>query len=337
MNGNKLPLGNLTRIENIRSVWPHEAYNFTKWLASDENLDLLSISLGFDPGTLELEGTEVAVGPYAADIVCRDASSPELAHVVIENQFGKLNHDHLGKTLTYGGSLQAETIIIVAEEFGEEHRAALEWLNKISEPTYKFFGVVIELWQIGDSLPAPKFEVVVKPDNWERQLRASANQHTDKALKPGQVEHLAYWRAFHEYAKAHHGDLKLSRQPTASPYFGMSINRSNFELNAARDTWNNAIRVELTMYGKEAKKALIKLQKEQAEIEAEIGYPLAWDLSEERTQQYVRIYWSDVDPSAEEIWNNQFDWICTKLKDFNAVLGPRVRALDLSDLREGNT
>lgn len=329
MVGNKLPLGNLQRIPNIRLVWPHEARNFSKWLSESENLDILATTLGFETGAFELEGVEVPVGPYSADIVCRDGTSPDQPVVVIENQFGKFNHDHLGKTLTYGASLGAKTIIIVAEEFGDEHRSALEWLNSISEQDFRFFGVVVELWKIGDSLPAPKFEIVVKPDNWERQLRANNAIRADQGLNPGQEEHLAYWSAFREFTESNLNSFRLTRKPPTSPYYGMSINRANFELNVERDTWNSAIRVALTLYGKEAKRALGLLELEREAIESELGYSISWDLSEARTQQYLRIIKPDTDPSDQSDWPNQFRWLSERLSEFNKVLTPRVNRLDL--------
>ena len=34
-------LGKMIRITDLRSVWSHEANDFTKWLAQEENLTLL--------------------------------------------------------------------------------------------------------------------------------------------------------------------------------------------------------------------------------------------------------------------------------------------------------
>ena len=53
----KKQLAKLTKIE-LRDVWPHEALDFTKWLALEENLDALSEEIGID---IKLIGTEVSV------------------------------------------------------------------------------------------------------------------------------------------------------------------------------------------------------------------------------------------------------------------------------------
>lgn len=98
-------LGHLERIA-ARSVWVHEAANFTPWLAAPENIASLGEALGLE---LEVENIEVQVGPFSADILARDTGSSE--YVVIENQLERMNHDHLGKALTYGAVLDASTII----------------------------------------------------------------------------------------------------------------------------------------------------------------------------------------------------------------------------------
>jgi len=86
--------------------------------------------------------------------------------VIVENQFGKTDHDHLGKLLTYAGGKDAAVIVWVAEEFREEHRAALDWLNEHTAGDVHVFGVQIELWKIGNSAPAPRSNVVAKPTHW---------------------------------------------------------------------------------------------------------------------------------------------------------------------------
>lgn len=90
---------------DVRSQWPHEGQNFTPWLAKEENIAELGKALGLE---LEVEEVERAVGPYSADILAKDSYGK---YVVIENQLGKTNHDHLGKAITYASVLNASAII----------------------------------------------------------------------------------------------------------------------------------------------------------------------------------------------------------------------------------
>ncbi len=119
----KQRLGKLTSVE-VTECWPDEARDFTPWLATD-GLSLLAEALGLD---LVVEGTEVAVGRFSADIVARDTAGN--SRVVIENQYGRSDHDHLGKAMTYAAVLGANTVVWVAPGFTDEHRKAIEWLNE---------------------------------------------------------------------------------------------------------------------------------------------------------------------------------------------------------------
>lgn len=151
-----ISLGKLQKVE-IRKIWPKEDANFTPWLAREENISLLSEELNLE---LEVQAQEERVGPFRADILCKDITSDH--YILIENQFGKTDHGHLGQILTYASGLNALTVIWIAEKFVDEHRAALDWLNSITDESVSFFGIEIELYKIGDSDPAPMFNIVSK-------------------------------------------------------------------------------------------------------------------------------------------------------------------------------
>jgi hypothetical protein len=148
-------LGRLTRVD-LRNIWTSESIEFTPWLGREENLAVLTEALGID---LELEAQEEAVGPFRADIFCRDIGTG--AWVLVENQLERTDHVYLGQLLTYASGLEAVTIIWIAARFTEEHRSTLDWLNKITDDSVRFFGLEVELWRIGDSPAAPKFNIVV--------------------------------------------------------------------------------------------------------------------------------------------------------------------------------
>src|SRR5256885_2050308 len=135
-------LGRLQRVD-LREVWLSESSGFTPWLAQQENMKLLGETIGID---LECEAQEKEVGPFRADILCKDTATD--SWVLIENQLERTDHGHLGQLLTYAAGLEAVTIVWVAREFTDEHRAALDWLNEITGQKFNFFGLEIELWRI---------------------------------------------------------------------------------------------------------------------------------------------------------------------------------------------
>lgn len=87
--------------------------------------------------TIELEERESSVGAFSLDILARDQDSGEA--VVIENQIEQSDHEHLGKLITYASGKDAKYIVWIVKDAREEHRAAIEWLNKISDDTIGFF------------------------------------------------------------------------------------------------------------------------------------------------------------------------------------------------------
>lgn len=165
----KQALGTIESVP-IREAWEHEAANFTPWLA--ENMDLLGDALGLE---LEAVEQEASVGNFSLDILARESETERA--VVIENQFGTTDHAHLGQLLTYAAGFQASVVVWIAEDFRDEHRAALDYLNGRTGEDTQFFGVAVELWKIGDSLPAPHFRLAAFPNDWSKQnVKASQPQ-----------------------------------------------------------------------------------------------------------------------------------------------------------------
>ena len=170
---------NLAKIERVdlREAWPNEARDFTPWLA--ENIAELGEALGMD---LELQQTEAAVGGYSLDVLATDLNQDR--PVIIENQLEPTNHDHLGKLLTYAAGYDANVIVWLTREFRDEHRQALDWLNQRTGEDTQFFGVVVELWRIGDSLPAPHFKAVATPNEWRKRRNEAAPPPSKKNPYP---------------------------------------------------------------------------------------------------------------------------------------------------------
>jgi len=165
-------LGKLSLLDP-RTVWKHEAHDFTPWLA--ENIDMLGELLGLD---LEVVTQEAAVGDFSADIVAKDLGRGR--KVVIENQLESTDHNHMGQLITYAAGLDARVVVWVSREFREEHRQALDWLNRAGAGT-EYFGVVLELLQIDGSNPAPKFRLVASPNNWSRAAKGGGEELSSRA------------------------------------------------------------------------------------------------------------------------------------------------------------
>ena len=166
----------------LREAWQHEANDFTPWLAS--NLERLAREINIP---LELEDTEVAVGSFAADILARNLDDD--SRVLIENQLEGTDHTHLGQILTYLAGLEAQTVIWVAREFNGAHLSAIRWLNEHTTEPFAFFAVRVRVVQIADSPMVPLFEVQERPSDWDRQVRASAQEENSRLNETRQFRH----------------------------------------------------------------------------------------------------------------------------------------------------
>src|SRR5699024_2115308 len=242
-------LGKLQRVP-LRNAWKHEASDFTPWLAQEENLDALAAAIGVSE--LVLVATEHWVGDFKLDILCTDGDE----QVIIENQLEKTNHSHLGQILAYAAGVGAKEVIWVAESFRPEHSAALEFLNDNTTDDLSFFAVEVELWRIGESPLAPKFEVVVRPNDWVKTGREQAR--TASASTPTKQLQLKFWKALIE-ALATKAPQVRPQKPRPQHWLNNSIGRSGFALNMTANTRDGRIGVELMLQDDDAKKHFANL------------------------------------------------------------------------------
>jgi hypothetical protein len=314
-----IQLGRLERVD-LRAAWQTEDGDFTNWLAEEENLALLGETLSLE---LELEGTEKRVGPFRADILCKDTADG--SWVLVENQLERTDHDHLGKLMTYAAGLEAVTVVWIARNFTDEHRAALDWLNQITAEQHNFFGLEIELWCIGTSAKAPKFNVISKPNDWTKN--AAIRGTVSEELTGSQQLWLDYWTAMMEVVKAAPSQIR-PRKPLAQGWHIVSIGRSGFVLVAETSLKEQRIGVQLALDSADAKAHFQLLLAQRAEIEADLGTSLEWrELPDKKTSR-IMLRKGDTNIENEEDWPAQHEWLLNSLNEFYRVFAPRVKRLD---------
>jgi len=327
---NEKQLGSLTRVE-LRDIWYDEAGAFTPWLATPENLQLLGQTLGLE---LEYEDQETRVGSFRADISARDTSDG--SWVLIENQLERTDHLHLGQLLTYAAGLEAVTIVWVSAQFRDEHRGALDWLNEITDDRFRFFGLEIELWRIGDSVSAPKFNVVSKPNDWTATIQAAARD--SEAIGERQQLQLEFWSEFRAYMDERSSIRCSKPQPQSWMYH--PLERTGVHLSSNLSSWNSAtnklspeIRVELYMDGRDAKSIFAMLQAQNQAIQSELDETLIWYNNE--NNKSCRIYArKDAEFTDRETRTGCFEWLKWNLEAFDRAFSPRVRVFDGSAFNE---
>ena len=313
-------LGKLEKVD-LKTIWENEAYNFTPWLARKENLELLGDAIGIE---LELEAQEKSVGPFRADILCKNTADDSL--VLIENQLERTDHKHLGQLLTYASGLQSVVIVWVASKFTEEHRKALDWLNEITDERFSFFGLEVELWRIGNSPAAPKFNIVSRPNNWSKTVaQASKNLDNQETSETKGLQY-RYWQNFISYLE--NSSSKLRPQASAPQHWLIfSIGRSGFHVNALLNTVTKRIGVELVIADNNEEKSFYHLLVNDKEvIEREMGSVLEWRENPKKNRSSILLFFN-ANPAEEQKWNSQHDWLKTTLEKFDTVFRQRIRNL----------
>jgi hypothetical protein len=292
---------------NLREVWEREDIHFTQWLAQEENIRLLGETLGLE---LIVQASEQAVGPFRADILCKDSADDSI--VLIENQLEKTDHKHLGQLMTYAAGLDTATIIWVAQSFTEEHRAALDWLNRITEEKFNFFGVEVELWRIADSPVAPKFNIIAKPNNWSKAVRRHAVGGETSSTGWWEMNLLGYWTEFKSHLErtsqiikpySARADIRFNVAAPAPGYYLRAVRMQyNYE---TRDYSQGELRVVLEAVSDHAKQILAALQDEPDQL-ARIfdGKDLKWKA------EGKKVFFSQtVDIHDEADYTRQFKWL----------------------------
>jgi hypothetical protein len=320
-------LGRLSAVD-LRDAWNSEAEHFTPWLAEAGNLELLGRTLDLE---LEVDSVEKAVGPYRADILCREAGTDRL--VLIENQIEATDHRHLGQLLTYAAGLDTAVICWLARRFTEEHRAVLDWLNEITDDRFAFFGVEIELWKIGDSEPAPRFSIVAQPNEWRRAVAKGASRVRADEPEGIDINRVTYWAAFEQALEERNGPLKPRGRPPRAGAYSFTI-ASNMYLWAYRDVARREIGVYLGLYGPQSAERYQLLVADQMTIDAELHVdesstriaPVEWQEKAVGNNYRVMQKLPCTDVTDELDWPRQHKWLIERLERFNALFRPRLVA-----------
>lgn len=260
-----MKLGKLKEID-IRTVWAHEQYDFSKWLATEENIkelgDVLNLSL------TEIE-TEKFVGSYRCDIVCKDEITGK--SVLIENQLEPTNHDHLGKIITYASGLDASVVVWVVASAREEHASAIEWLNKHTTSDVDFFLIEVHAYTIGDSAPAPMFKVIEQPNDFAKSVKSLANSGD---LNESQVRRLEFWNMLND-ALDQKGKPFNKHKATTDHWYTVAVGSSQCYISI--DLVNKEHKIRVGLWVTDNKEMFDMFYSHREEIEAVFGEPLDWD------------------------------------------------------------
>ncbi len=260
-----MKLGKIKEVD-IREVWKHEQYDFSKWLASEENISELGDALNLSLTDVQ---TEQFVGSYRCDIICKDDVTGK--SVLIENQLEQTNHDHLGKIITYASGLNASVVVWIVAEAREEHASAIEWLNKHTDDDVAFFLIEIHAYRIGDSDPAPMFKIIEQPNDFARSVKAAV---TKGELSEAQIKRQEFWTQFNEVLDSR-GKPFNKRKATTDHWYSVGIGSSRCYISI--DLVNKQHKMRVGFWIPNDKSLFDSLLENKNEIEQSVGQTLDWD------------------------------------------------------------
>ena len=315
-------LGKLTRVP-IREVWSSEPYSFDPWLCELENLQFLADSVGL-PG-LELLSKQAPVGPFFADIICKVIGTEDI--VLIENQLDPADHRHLGQVLTYAPHFDAKICIWVSERIRDEHRAAVDWLNRISSDGYAFFGVEVQAVKIGDSLPAPLFEAVAKPNDWSKITPASSVSTEAVAIQ--EDSNRKFWPLLHSrLLEIGVPARQASTELKGFQYWAPILSGGRAYIWAFRSFSKKPyVKAGLSLYNEGGKSIWDSLIAEKSVFETSFGEPLGWVPNPQGTAFHIN--GGEFFSSPDECnWPEQINWLSDQMLRLKETFLEAIRLAD---------
>lgn len=301
----------------LREVWRDEARDFTPWLAAHP--DHLGRKLQMD---LELEGAEVAIGSFSADVVLRDANTGQ--RVVVENLLETTDHDHLGKLITYAAALEAHWAVLVAKKFRPEHRSALIWLNSISDEGSGFFGIEVHAVRIGDSPAAVQLDVVVEPDDFSRRARAGT-----KTMTETQALYTDWWAAFLPALHESHPGWTSAEAPSYANWMNFPSGRGGvrYGLSFAYPTGASNYSLRAEVYIDDGESVYPELAAQRSMIEGACDLALQWEPIEDARASRVAVYLDPADPADRAKWPEYRNWAVETLGKLRGAFSDPIKNL----------
>lgn len=299
-----MEIGKLKEVD-IRNLWKHEQYDFSEWLSQEENINILNDILGL---TLVDVSKEAYVGSYRCDLFAVDESTG--TKVIIENQLEPSNHDHLGKIITYASGLDAEVIVWIVKTAKEEHRSAIEWLNNNTNSRINFFLIELKAYTIEDSIPAPFFNVIEKPNDFIKNTKI--NNSSDN-LNKSQSERLEFWNRFNEIL-IDKGKPFNVRKATTDHWYDVAIGTSSAHVTITLVNKESKIGVEL--YISNDKELFDKLFEKKNLIESELGFKLDWQRLDNSKASRIKYYINGLDFDN----HSNYDELINKTIDLSVIM-----------------
>ncbi len=307
-----MKLGKLKEVD-IRTVWQHEQYDFSKWLATEENIQELGNTLNLSLTDVE---TEKFVGNYRCDILCKDEITGKA--VLIENQLEATNHDHLGKIITYASGLDASVVVWIVSSARDEHASAVEWLNKHTDDELAFFLIEVHAYKIGDSEPAPLFKIIEQPNDFVKSVK-TISKNSD--ISDAEKNRLEFWTQLNDVLEQRKKPFN-KRKATTDHWYSVAMGSS--ECHVQIDLVNKEHKIRVGVWVTDNKELFDGFYTHKDEIEKACGFALIWDRLETKKAAFVCKYIDGLDfdnqENYPELINQSIDCVISMREAFKPYI-----------------
>ncbi|MGE0279267.1 MAG: DUF4268 domain-containing protein [Rhizobiaceae bacterium] len=300
----------------LRVAFPSEVRDLSRWVKA--NIEEINAATGL---SLANASAEQPAGDFSVDLIAEDDGGGK---VVIENQIGKSDHDHLGKVLTYLSAHEAQAAVWIVEKPRVEHVNAIAWLNQSSSAD--FYLVKVEAFRIGNSDVAPLLTLITGPSPEtkiiaEEKERFQARHH----------ERERFWEGLLEVANKK-TDLHAGRAASRDSFIGGPSGTAGITFNYVVRQHSGMVELWIGRgpeRANENKEIFNKLFAQKEQIERDFGGPLDWQPLEDRKGCRIAIITEIGGYRDPDKWPQVFEWMTDKMVALHRALQSRVEALNL--------
>lgn len=312
----------IAKIERVplRDVWRHEAHDFTKWL--EENIDVLSDAIDRDIGNVEREKKTESV--FSVDLVAEDNDG---SSIIVENQLGKSDHDHLGKLITYLTAMQAKVAVWIVADPRPEHVAALNWLNESASAD--FYLLKIEAIRIEESPPAPLLTVIVGPSEEGKSIGRSKQEMSER--------HHARHKWWSQLVRHPHATHHRHIRPGQYSWIGLGSGVRGATFNYVVTKKESAAEFYVDRgrgMGHENLHIFDHFHVKKGQIEAAFGGSLSWGRLEGKRACRIRATVQGGYSDPEETWGETHGQMADAMNRLIDTIRPHLKTLRIEDAVE---
>ena len=183
-------------------------------------------------------------------------------------------------------------------------------------PNLQLFLIQMEVWKIGNSLPAPKFQIICSPNDWAKTVKGTAGGNK---LSEINIMQLDFWNDFNSYLQKGNSHIKL-RKPQPQHWYDVSIEgipTTQAYLSLTVSFSKNFIRCEF--YIPDNKLLFKALHQHKAEIENDLGFNLVWEESPTAKASGAYVKKENIKLKNRNTWSEAEKWFLENAAKFIAV------------------